>query len=844
MRPTRPRSTLPAVLAAAATVVALAGVAPASAHGAAPRPSPTTVPGTALASLGTDQTLGAGGPVGARVPFTEYEAEDATTNGTVVGPTRAYTQLASEASGREAVRLRSGQHVDVVLAAPANAVDVRYSVPDGTETTLALTAVDAAGRTTTLPAIALTSRYAWAYGNYPFTQDPADGGPHHAFDDARTLLGTTLPAGTTLRLTARADGTVLDLADLEVATRTAAPRGSLDATAFGADPTGAADSGGALQAAVDAASAAGKPLYVPAGTYRVDRQLVVDDVTVVGAGVWYTVLTGDRVGLYGKPAPGSTDVHVSGLTIRGTTTTRDDSTSDSGLGGTLGGGSTVSDVWIEHTKVGAWFDGPSDGLTLSGLRIQDTWADGINLHDGVAHTTITDAFVRGTGDDGIAMWSDKDADHDNTVTRSTVALPVLANAFAIYGGHDNAVTRSVAADTVTQGGGVHVGNRFGAVPLAGTTTVSDDVLVRTGSLNPNDPVQTGAFWLWAADAPITGRVVARGLTILDSSYAAVQVHGSSVTGLDVSDVRIDRAGTFAVQLEAAGSGTFRDVVATHLGAATTGRPSGVLDDGSGFALTRRGRTTGWNGTARTLPALGQLELDQASGVDFGFRSLGTSTTLPLTIHNPGPRAVTVERVLPPAGFTVARGCTTIPVGSSCTLELAFTPTASRNYAGLVTIDSTSPAGPYVVLLSGVGFDPDGNLALGRTVTATSQLNDYYGAQRLTDGDAGTYWESLDSPDPATAFPQSATVDLGTPLSVSRVVLRLPAGWGARTENVAVAVDGVTVVPAADVVLDPAQGNQVALTFPAVVGQKVTVTVASNTGWSQAAQLSELEVYAH
>src|SRR4051812_43179368 len=37
---------------------------------------------------------------GATVPFTEVEAEDATTNGTVIGPDRVYTHLPSEASGR------------------------------------------------------------------------------------------------------------------------------------------------------------------------------------------------------------------------------------------------------------------------------------------------------------------------------------------------------------------------------------------------------------------------------------------------------------------------------------------------------------------------------------------------------------------------------------------------------------------------------------------------------------------------------------------------------------------------------------------------------------------------
>ena len=67
---------------------------------------------------------------GAEVPFLEQEAENAPTNGTIIGPSRdAYTQ-AAEASGRKAVRLTPGQYVEFTLPAAANAITVRYSIPD------------------------------------------------------------------------------------------------------------------------------------------------------------------------------------------------------------------------------------------------------------------------------------------------------------------------------------------------------------------------------------------------------------------------------------------------------------------------------------------------------------------------------------------------------------------------------------------------------------------------------------------------------------------------------------------------------------------------------------------
>jgi len=55
---------------------------------------------------------------------------------------------------------------------------------------------------------------------------------------------------------------------------------------------------------------------------------------------------------------------------------RVDSISLNAIGGALGGGSTISNLWIQHEKVGMWLDGPFDGLTITGCRIQDTTADG------------------------------------------------------------------------------------------------------------------------------------------------------------------------------------------------------------------------------------------------------------------------------------------------------------------------------------------------------------------------------------------------------------------------------------------------------------------------------------
>ena len=193
-------------------------------------------PDAAAQTAATDGTASRGGAAhpaaaGASVPFVEYEAEDAATNGTAIGPDRTYTTLPSEASGRRAVTLTgSGQYVEFTLTAPANAMTVRYSIPDSADGSGADAPieVDAGGTTADL---ALTSRYSWFYGGYPFSNDPAAGNPHHFYDDARMMFDHTLAAGTTVRLAVPSSGAAasytIDLADFEqVGDPIAAPAGA------------------------------------------------------------------------------------------------------------------------------------------------------------------------------------------------------------------------------------------------------------------------------------------------------------------------------------------------------------------------------------------------------------------------------------------------------------------------------------------------------------------------------------------------------------------------------------------------------------------------------------------
>ena len=527
---------------------------------------------------------------GAIVSFVEYEAETARTNGEIIGPDRTFTTLAAEASGRSAVRLAGpGKYVEFKLAERANAVTVRYAIPDTANGAGSDATLDVSVAGSPVGVLNLTSRYSWFYGSNPFTNRPADGNPHHFYAEARVMFGRTLAAGTTVRLQAVEDDAarwyVIDLADFElVAPEKPRPANSLSVTDFGADPSGAKDSLGAFRAAVAAGRQQHRTVWIPRGDFKLPGHLEVDRVTLAGAGPWYSVLRGAGVGVYGRyPPTPSQAVTLQDFAIIGEVTDRDDRAPLSGVGGAMGGGSRLSNLWIQHQKTGVWFDGPMDGVTISGLRILDTTADGINFRRGVSHAVVENSFIRNTGDDGLAMWSHREANHDDAFLRNTVVAPILANGIGIYGGHDITVRGNVVADIVTQGGGIHVGNRFEAVPVSGALTLADNLIVRGGSFDPNWKMGIGAIWFYALDAPMTARITIADTAIVDSGAQALLIKGKGVTGLEFDRLRVDRAKTYLLQLQSPGSATFRNVTATGLlGEPVTGcRPDFRLLDGGG-----------------------------------------------------------------------------------------------------------------------------------------------------------------------------------------------------------------------------------------------------------------------
>ena len=566
----------------------------------------------AALSSQTHRATAAEGGIGASLPWHTYEAELAGTTGTVLGPDYTGHSPAREASGGRCVKLSVvGQFVQFTAAADAQAIVVRYCLPDstngqGTDATLSLSINGHPhGK---LP---LTSRLTYLYGTYPYTNAPAAGTPRHFWDEVRLMPGD-IHRGDTVRLQKNADGSasecLIDLLDMEaVPPPLPVPANALSVTDFGASPDGRTDARPAILAALAAARQQHKTVFIPAGRFMVRGPVELSDVTLSGAGMWYSTLVGtadytpnNRVAILGN----GSNIALSDFAIVGNLNYRDDSENNDGLTGSFGTGSSIRNVWVEHTKTGAWLTN-SDGLVVEGCRFRDTIADGINLCVGMRNTTVRNCTARGTGDDCFAAWpaTYSDANYSpgvNRFTCCTAQLPYLAQGFSIYGGEANSVDHCEAID-ICYGAGILVSTTFPTqFGFRGVTTFSNCRLTRTGDAD-------GAIATFANQLNLAGLRFSD-IDVLDSphdgiKFTSIQDHALSDTAF--KHIRIDGCGLAGkgvgvlAAAGAVGSASFDQLIITRP------RTAAILNRSSKFKIIEDDGAAGF--AADNGPAGGQSQ---------------------------------------------------------------------------------------------------------------------------------------------------------------------------------------------------------------------------------------------
>jgi hypothetical protein len=93
----------------------------------------------------------------------------------------------------------------------------------------------------------------------------------------------------------------------------------------------------------------------------------------------------------------------------------------------------------------------------------------------------------------------------------------------------------------------------------------------------------------------------------------------------------------------------------------------------------------------------------SESLSFGNVQVGGSATQTITVANAGSAPLRIGSVNSSGGFAQTNNCTAaIPAGGSCTVTVAFSPTAAGTQSGMLTIADNAAGGPQTVSLSGAG----------------------------------------------------------------------------------------------------------------------------------------------
>lgn len=431
---------------------------------------------------------------GAKLGYTTYEAEQGELKNGIVKnapSSEAEHATAREASGQAYVDLPTNASVSFIAQADANAVTVRYTVPDGESGK-----VEVKVNNTVIGTLDLSSKSNWQYlDNYTYHPNDdikvhdtpaADRLARFQFDEVSQLFKDAhINKGDTVTIT-NLDSTPvgIDLIDLEKAPDAIRqPENSVSITDFGAVANDGSDDYQAFMAAIESAKASKKSVYIPEGQFDFSRPIslyVPDGIKITGAGQWHTKLhfLNTEAAKYDDKGyasggggitfePGSKDIDLGNLSMDSNLNSRHDEKANyKGISGTLGTGSSIHDIKIEHFEAGVWIGDYSknkplnytDGLTISNATIRNNLADGVNFAQGTSNSTVINSNIRGNGDDGLATWS---SIHENTnahvaennrFLNNTVELGWRAAGIGIFGGKGHEVANNLIKDNANWGG--------------------------------------------------------------------------------------------------------------------------------------------------------------------------------------------------------------------------------------------------------------------------------------------------------------------------------------------------------------------------------------------------------
>ena len=456
---------------------------------------------------------------GAKMPYTTHEAENASVeNGATIQQSTDMESTAVEATSQTYVELpKKGAAVTFNVTEPANALNVRYTIPDGASGQL-----DVQVNGSSVGNLDLSSHSAWQYlkGDHEYDQAIDGSSARFRFDETRLLLkDIQLKSGDKISLVKKKDDNVpygIDFIELEQApVPVAQGENSISILDKGASANDDSDDTAALLAAVEEAKASGKSVYIPEGCFNFDKQVNIeaDNLKISGAGVWHTQLhfTSDK--RYGGGivfGHNSNGIELSNLYMDSNLTSRyNEDAQYKAISGTLGKDSKIHDIWVQHFEVGMWigdYDQTgnmkyTDGLVVENARIRNNLADGINFAQGTKNSTVKNSNIRGNGDDGLAIWSsisdgtNAAAEENNKFLNNTIESGWRAAGIGIFGGKGHEISGNLIKD-VFAGAGIRVNTVFAGHNFNLNDSgikIHDNTILRSGTTNDLYKLHRGAI---------------------------------------------------------------------------------------------------------------------------------------------------------------------------------------------------------------------------------------------------------------------------------------------------------------------------------------------------------------
>ncbi len=208
-----------------------------------------------------------------------------------------------------------------------------------------------------------------------------------------------------------------------------------------------------------------------------------------------------------------------------------------------------------------------------------------------------------------------------------------------------------------------------------------------------------------------------------SPSTPLTINTLNVTGTDLTDFAITSTDCTGITLQPNDSCT---ATVNFTPTAVGSRTANIVVDHTGL---NDPFTLQLNGVGAAPPAVPAVSFSPRSLTFYPLHDGRTSNFEPITVSNAGGHAplqissVTLSNVVEFGLGTDNCSGTTVPVGASCTVEVAFTPQADGTQTGQLVVNDNTPAGKHTLSLSGTGSSSDP--AVSPTANAPGNYPDWY-----------------------------------------------------------------------------------------------------------------------